>query len=95
MFTVTPHLYRETAIRLREAVSGCSYFSGSISFSSDNIDCKLTASLVICRQSLDMPEEELRCISDIVPVWWHFATFRDGTEILNDFSFGDLKEFML
>ena len=30
-------------------------------------------------------------IADLVPVWWEFHTTGDGGEVLNDFSFSDLR----
>lgn len=44
LYSVSPDLYRETAGRLAEAIGSEGYFSGSLSFPFDGIDCRLTAS---------------------------------------------------
>lgn len=95
MFTISSQLYQEIASRLRDAVGRNSYFSGSLEFAFEGTDCKLTASLVIYRKNVGMPDCPNDVIDDVVPVWWEFATMRDGESVLNDFSFRDLKEFLL
>ena len=94
MFAVTPSLYRLTAARLLEAVGRGNYFSGSVSFPFKGIDCRLTASLVVCRERVELPEGCVDRISDLIPVWWEFTTGVDGRDECNDFSFSDLKEFL-
>lgn len=94
MFTLSSQLYDEIAARLREAVGRLNYFSGSIAFPFEGGDCKFTASLVIVRRSEELPEGETHRIVDMVPVWWEFSTVCDGAEVDNDFSFGELKEFL-
>ena len=32
-----------------------------------------------------------RIVEDMLPVWWEFHTYLGGEEVLNDFSFGDLR----
>lgn len=95
MFNVSSQLYEELAARLRDAIAHDNYFSGSIAFPFDNADCKLTASLVIYRRRLELPDGLFDTIADVVPVWWEFSTVRDGVTLLNDFSFSELKEFLL
>ena len=95
MYEISSNLYEETARKLLDAIGGDSYFSGSVVFPFDDVECRLTASLVVYRSKGEMPEGAFEAIDDIVPVWWEFATVCDGSETLNDFSFGTLKEFML
>lgn len=95
MYTVTPALYEQTATRLRKAIGRNNYYSGSLDFTFDDIDCRFTASLIVYRQQTSMPDDTITTIDDIVPVWWQFSTSREGIDLLNDFSFGELRDFIL
>ena len=55
----------------------------------------MVASLIIYRKRVEMPEGVIEIIEDIVPVWWEFHTTIDGVELINDFDFSALKEFIL
>ena len=59
-----------------------------------DVFCRMTLSAVIYRQS--QPDEgcSICAITDIIPVWWEFHTFIDGDEVLNDFSFNELREYI-
>ena len=81
IYSVSTELYLEVAARLAEAIGGGSYFSGSLSFAFGDTECRLTASVIVYRD----------VIADLVPVWWEFHTAGDGGEVLNDFSFSDLR----
>lgn len=95
MYVISPKLYDEVATRLREAIGRDSYFSGSVQFPFGEVECRFTGSLVVHHRTRQLPEGDFDCIADAVPVWWEFSTSRDGQEMLNDFSFGDLREFLL
>ena len=95
MFTISSQLYEELAARLREEIGRDGYFSGSIALPFEGTDCKLKASVVIYRKLVEEPEGTRDIIDDVVPVWWEFSTVCEGEELLNDFSFGDFKEFLL
>ena len=95
LYSVSPDLYRETAGRLAEAIGSESYFSGSLSFPFDGLDCRLTASVIVYRRREVLPEREYDRISDLVPVWWEFHTMIDGVERLNDFTFSEIRERLL
>jgi hypothetical protein len=49
---------------------------------------------VLYRKRLYLPEGECDAIDDIVPVWWEFHTFNQQGEILNDFSFTELRNYL-
>jgi hypothetical protein len=34
-------------------------------------------------------------IDNIIPVWWEFHSTTDEGEVLNDFDFAELKEYLL
>ncbi|WP_346702986.1 hypothetical protein [uncultured Alistipes sp.] len=94
MYSVSTELYLEVASRLRDAIGDGSYFSGTLTFDFGEVACRLTASVIVCRERVRYPEGDRDEISDLVPVWWEFHTSDDGGEFLNDFSFSDLRSFL-
>ena len=84
MYSVSPELYHEAAARLSDAIDGGNYFSGSLAF-------RLTASVIVYRGRLSLPEGGQHPVTDLVPVWWEFHTTQAGGEVLNDFDFSELK----
>lgn len=91
MYSVLPELYYEAAARLTDAIGGQNYYSGSLVFPFGDIECRFTASIIIYREKLSMPEGDFAPISDLVPVWWEFHTTAADGEVLNDFDFSELK----
>lgn len=94
MYPVSPALYSETAARLADAIDGRSYFSGSVAFGFEGIDCRLTASVFVSSRRESLPEGEREAICDLVPVWWEFRTTTTEGEMLNDFDFACLRELL-
>lgn len=94
LYSVSPDLYRETAGRLAEAIGSEGYFSGSLSFPFDGLDCRLTTSVIVYRGRVSCPEGEANAIRDLVPVWWEFHTVGEEGERLNDFSFSELRRWL-
>lgn len=94
MYSVTPELYLETAERLTEAAGDAGYFSGSVAFVFGGVACRLRTSVIVYRRRESLPEGEREAVSDLVPVWWEFHTVVDGEELLNDFSFGELRRLL-
>ncbi len=89
-------LYRATASALYEAIGGDNYFSGSVEIEGDRFHSVLTVSVVVYRGRMELPEGTVHAIVDLVPVWWEFSTtLPDGDEVLNDFSFAELKRVFL
>ena len=91
IYSVSTELYLEVAARLAEAIGGGIYFSGSLSFAFGDTECRLTASVIVYRRVERLPERDRDEIADLVPVWWEFHTAGDGGEVLNDFSFSELR----
>ena len=91
MYSVSSELYRETAARLTEAAGAAGYFSGSVCFRFAQTECRLTASVIVYRRTERLPEGDCEVVADLVPVWWEFHTLVDGAEVLNDFSFAELR----
>lgn len=92
MYTVLPELYDLAAERLIEGIGRSDYFSGTVAFDFEGVECRLTASLIVYRRSERLPEGDGSPVADIVPVWWEFHTFVGGVESLNDFSFSEIRE---
>ena len=87
MYSVSPELYHEAAARLSDAIDGGTYFSGSLAFRFGDTDCRLTASVIVYRGRLSLPEGGQHPVTDLVPVWWEFHTTQAGGEVL----FSELK----
>lgn len=86
---ITSALYQEAANYLAEAIGEEEYFSGKVEFNSENVECRLTISVIVYRNRVSGE------INDLVPVWWEFDTLVDGEERLNDFSFRYLRALFL
>lgn len=56
MYTVSSELYRETAARLCDALDGESYYSGSLEFVFDGMECRLVVSVIAYRRREVAPE---------------------------------------
>ncbi len=94
MYCVSSELYDEVAARLCDAIGSGAYFSGTIEFPHADVACRLTASLLFYRRCEIWPEGERSCITDVIPVWWEFHTVMPEGEVLNDFSFSELKRWL-
>ncbi len=92
MYSVSTALYEEVTARLEEAVGRSGYFSGTISGETDEVAWRLTASVLVYRRRVSLPEGDEERIADLVPVWWEFHTVAEDGEILNDFSFGEVRD---
>lgn len=95
MYNISKEFYRDVALRLCDAINGDSYFSGSITGNFDDTEWRLTLSVIIYRREECAPEGISHPITNLVPVWWEIHTFDNNSEILNDFEFSELKEYIL
>lgn len=97
VFEVDGSIYAEVADLLVDAMGSGGYYSGHIDVAHGGWSATLTVSMVIYRAAEALPEGGIRrAVTDIVPVWWEFSTcLSDGVEVLNDFSFAELKKFVL
>ena len=94
MYSVSSELYLEVAARLAEAIGGGSYFSGSLTFPFGDMECRLTASVIVYRRREQLPEGDRDAIADLVPGWWEFHTVGSDGEALNDFSFSEVRALL-
>jgi hypothetical protein len=91
---IEPAHYVAVAYELAVAVGESEFFSGSICCSHEGFDSTLTATILVYRRPEQLPEGTVSVIYDIVPVWWEFTTVApDGSELINDFCFGEFKKY--
>lgn len=91
IYSVSDALYEETKRRLVEQIADRGYFSGSVAFAFEGMECQLVTSCFVRRRRLVLPEGATEPVSDLVPVWWEFHTADAEAERLNDFSFASLR----
>ena len=91
MYEIFPELYDEVARNLIDRLGGKEYFSGSFEFDFEGITCKMVLSAIIYYEADDRSVGYVGGVKDVVPVWWEFHTMGEGGEVLNDFSFNDLR----
>lgn len=95
MYEISSKLYLEIADGLMAEIGSKEYFSGAILCTHGDIECKLLCSLIIERERTAAPDQNYPTIVDIIPVWWEFSTVEGSVELLNDFSFSELKALIL
>ena len=94
MYDIPNQLYLEVADRLIARFGTSDYFSGTLSLDYDGVMCNLLLSAIIYRRRERCDEGERLLIADVVPVWWEFHTVEEQGEILNDFSFNVLRQYL-
>ena len=94
MYSVSTELYQEVAARLAEAIGSGRYYLGTLAFEYGEVECRLTASLLVYRERVRYPEGDRDEVADLVPVWWEFHTADEAGGFLNDFSFSELRALL-
>lgn len=94
MYDIPNQLYLEVADRLIARFGTSDYFSGTLSLDYDGVMCSLLLSAIIYRRRERCDEGERLLIADVVPVWWEFHTMVEQGEVLNDFSFNVLRQYL-
>ncbi len=59
------------------------------------VEWRLVLSAIVYRRTEQRPEGVCRPIADVVPVWWEFQTVGADGPVSNDFSFSQLKPFII
>ncbi len=95
MIEISTPAYCTIAARLRQAIGQSDYFNGTIEYETEEFYSTLTLTAIIYRRTEIMPEGPRRPISDIVPIWWEFTTVQECGNVLNCFSFSELKPFLI
>lgn len=94
MYDVSNQLYLEVAERLLSLVGQRDYLSGRLEFDFGSITCCLIFSVVIYRRKVQCERGDVSLVDDVVPVWWEFHTVGEQGEVLNDFSFNVLRQYL-
>lgn len=92
-YTLSTELYDELITRLKRAAEGKNYFAGRVEVQFPDLGSAylLCSCFVHWRGGLKHDGRKPE-VGDFVPVWWEFHTFdADGNELLNDFSFDQLR----
>lgn len=90
--------YKAIAEALLSAIDDAEFYNGSVEYDTAEYGSRLTATLIIYREPLLDPADPARCatrITGIVPVWWEFHTYGERGEILNGFSWSELRNFLI
>ncbi len=95
MIKITDQIYRLTALRLREEIGLAEWFNGSVELCFEGFHGRLTLTAIIYRRTETLPEGVCRPVSDVVPVWWEFSTTTEEGLCSNDFSFTELKPYLI
>jgi hypothetical protein len=98
MIEITTNTHRHLAARLREEIAHGEWFNGSVEIAVEDpadIVGRLTLTAIIYRRTETLPEGPRRPISDVVPVWWEFSTVGPEGPMPNDFSFDELKPYLI
>lgn len=97
MIEIGDDTYGKVAASLLEALGDGYYYNGSMDVDGVDFYSTFTATLIVYREPERLPEgRTVQVVSDVVPVWWEFATVVPGKgEVLNDFSFGRLKDTVM
>ena len=93
---ITHKVYLEIADALAYAVCNRDYYSGKVTIYVEDTEFTLEGSFVMLYEKA-RDEEFLGCrmLTNITPIWWNF-TVREGAELYNNnFSFDELKNYML
>lgn len=95
MLEIYNDTYRGLAKQLRDAIGTSDYFNGSVELSTEEFCARLTTTLIVYRRDETTPEGHRRPFENVVPVWWELTTTRSGVPTPNDFSFSELKPYMI
>jgi hypothetical protein len=87
MYETTPKIYLKVAELLLETIGTSDFFSGGVSLTDGDVECRLTTTLIVVRDESDHGR-----IVELLPVWWEFTTMHGAEELCNDFSFNEMAK---
>lgn len=89
MYEITPTLYLELATLLLEQIGTRDFFAGAVTVNDGDVECRLICTVVVYRD-----RRNTRHITSLSPVWWELRT-TEGEEVKsNDFSFGEMMQYV-
>lgn len=98
MVAVTDSDYAVIAAKLLGSIGSADYYNGTVEHEFGEYNTVLRTTLIIYREPLLDPADASRSatrITDIVPVWWEFHLYGPGGELLTDFCWHTLRDFLL
>ena len=95
MIEITDRIYRLVAAGLREEIGDAEWFNGTLGGDLPDLEWRLTLTAIAYRRDEVLPEGARRPVSDVVPVWWEFSTLTEEGQCPNDFSFTELKPYLI
>lgn len=95
MIEISTETYRALASQLREAIGHDDFFNGRVEYETEEFYSALVVTAIVHRHTETLPEGVRRPISDVVPVWWELRTVQECGEVTNDFSFSELKPYLI
>jgi hypothetical protein len=98
MISTSDDNYRDIAAALMEAIGTAEFFNGTISCCTGCYDARLCVTLIIRRAPALDPAVRPGAapqIVDIIPVWWECRFYSIDGEVFSDFSWRELKNFLL
>lgn len=93
MFNVSSQIYNLVAEEILDRLGSSDYISERIEFNADGVECLMLFSAIAYRTTRQYPEGEVVVLDDLVPVWWEFHTSDERGEVMNDFSFNELRQY--
>ena len=91
---ISSDFYHEVALQLLDRLDGSGYYSGSFEFDYGSLTCRMVLSAVVYYDRSECATAYRSVVKDVVPVWWEFHTVTCDGEVLNDFSFNELREYI-
>uniref|UniRef100_S0DEP5 Uncharacterized protein n=1 Tax=termite gut metagenome TaxID=433724 RepID=S0DEP5_9ZZZZ len=95
MIEISDNIYRELAARLAGAIGEDDYFNGAVEYENEELYARLVATVLVYRREETFPEGVRRVVSNVVPMWWELRTVQQCGDADNDFSFDELKQYLI
>lgn len=94
--SISEDTYRAFAELISFNAYGKDYYSDKITVVEEDMEFTLSFSIYLhYEQSRDEDIRERMIITDVIPVWWNFVACEGDEQYNNDFSFNELKNYML
>ena len=101
MISITPEIYQSVAAAVLAAVEGKEFFNGSVECDTDEFYSTLRMTLILYRDKGDDKKGGPAgpsgdgALRDVVPVWWEFSLSQPSGEVETDFSWRELKPYLV
>ncbi|MEG2061929.1 MAG: hypothetical protein RRY33_08755 [Alistipes sp.] len=91
---ISDSMYSKMFNLLCDAIDGQDYYSGTVSFLFEDVECRLTLSVIVYRQLMTELEGTFDPITNMIQVGAEFHTYKDNEEVPNDFQFSELRSYI-